>query len=119
MEIYGLLGIPEEIIHDQGTQFMSDCLAGGLPITPCHPMKNDRVRVLYCYHEVPQLFFGFALFELFMGVKSRVQWGSSGAMDWKEDRDRSKQVTLMCSTYVKSRRDFSTGKRESGMSEPE
>lgn len=43
MEIYGLLGIPEEIIHDQGTQFMSDCLAGGLPTTPCHPMKNGLI----------------------------------------------------------------------------
>ncbi|XP_037774704.1 uncharacterized protein LOC119571495 [Penaeus monodon] len=52
MEIYSRLGIPEEIIHDQGTQFMSDCMhevsrllsVKQLPTTPYHPMSNGLVE---------------------------------------------------------------------------
>lgn len=26
VKVYNQLGIPEEVVHDQGTQFMSDCI---------------------------------------------------------------------------------------------
>ncbi|XP_042866107.1 uncharacterized protein LOC122249376 [Penaeus japonicus] len=52
LDIYSRLGIPEEVIHDQGTQFMSDCMSEvcrllslkQLPTTPYHPMSNGLVE---------------------------------------------------------------------------
>ncbi|XP_037802987.1 uncharacterized protein LOC119597481 [Penaeus monodon] len=52
VEIYSRLGIPEEVIHDRGTQFMSDCMhevscllsLKQLPTTPYHPMSNGLVE---------------------------------------------------------------------------
>ena len=52
LDIYGRVGIPEEVLTDQGTQFMSECMQEvsrllsikGLTSTPYHPICNGLVE---------------------------------------------------------------------------
>ena len=52
LNIYGRVGIPEEVLTNQGTQFMSECLQElsrllsikGLTSTPYHPIFNGQVE---------------------------------------------------------------------------
>ena len=52
LDIYSRLGIPEEVLTDQGTQFMSECMQEvsrllsikGLTSTPYHPICNGLVE---------------------------------------------------------------------------
>ncbi|GFR73659.1 Pol polyprotein [Elysia marginata] len=49
LDIYSRLSVPEEVLSDQGTQFMSDCMKEVCRIlgikqkasTPYHPMSTD------------------------------------------------------------------------------
>ena len=52
LDIYSRVGIPEEVLTDQGTQFMSECMQEvsrllsikGLTSTPYHPICNGLVE---------------------------------------------------------------------------
>ncbi|GFR99807.1 Pol polyprotein [Elysia marginata] len=52
VDIYSRLGVPEEVLSDQGTQFMSDCMKEVCRLlgikqkatTPYHPMCNGLVE---------------------------------------------------------------------------
>ncbi|GFS28041.1 Pol polyprotein [Elysia marginata] len=52
VDTYSRLGVPEEVLSDQGTQFMSDCMKEACRIlgikqkatTPYHPMRNGLVE---------------------------------------------------------------------------
>ena len=52
LDIYSRVGIPEEVLTDQGTQFMSECMQEvsrllsikGLTSTPYHPFCNGLVE---------------------------------------------------------------------------
>jgi hypothetical protein len=52
VDMYSRLGVPEEILHDMGTQFMSECMCEvsrllsirRLTTTPYHPMCNGLVE---------------------------------------------------------------------------
>ena len=52
VDIYSRLGVPEEILSDQGTQFISDCMkevcrflgVTQSTTTPYHPMCNGLVE---------------------------------------------------------------------------
>ena len=52
LDIYSRVGIPEEVLMDQGTQFMSECMQEvsrllsikGLTSTPYHPICNGLVE---------------------------------------------------------------------------
>ena len=96
VDIFSRRGIPEEILSDLGTQFVSNCMKEvtrllsikQLTTTPYHPMCNgltmktmlkrlcsDQPRqwhryinpLLFAYREVPQESTGFSPFELLYG----------------------------------------------------
>ena len=94
VDIFSRLGVPEEILSDVGTQFVSDCVREvnqllsikQLTTTSYHPMCNSLTEMksmlkrlcseqprrwhcyinplLFAYHEVPQESTGFSPFEL-------------------------------------------------------
>jgi len=72
VDIFSRLGIPEEILSDLGTQFVSDCMKEvtrllsikQLTTTPYHPMCNG---LTFAYREVPRESTGVSPFELLYG----------------------------------------------------
>ncbi|GFN91319.1 Zinc finger protein [Plakobranchus ocellatus] len=74
VDIYSRLGVPEEMLSDQGTQFISYCMKEVCRLlvikqkttTPYHPMCNGLVE-----REVPQESTHFARFELLYGKTVR------------------------------------------------
>ena len=97
VDIFSHLRVPEEILSDLGTQFVSDCMREVtrlLSIKPYHPMCNGLIEkfngtmksmlkrlcseqprqwhryinpLLFAYREVPQESTGFSPFELLYG----------------------------------------------------
>ena len=87
LDIYSIVGIPEEVLTDQGTKFMSESMQEisrllsikGLISTPYHPICNRLVErwnrlvnsVLFSYRELPQESTGFSPFQLLYGRSVR------------------------------------------------
>ncbi|KAL9958151.1 hypothetical protein ACROYT_G035126 [Oculina patagonica] len=77
VDIFSRLGVPEEILSDLGTQFVSECMKEvmrllgikQLTTTPEQPKQWHRYinPLLFAYREVPQESTGFAPFELLYG----------------------------------------------------
>lgn len=94
VDIFSRVGIPRELLSDQGSQFTSDLMKEvsrqlslrRITTSPYHPICNGLVEkpkdwdkyinvVLFAYREVPQQSLGFAPFELLYGhiVRSPMQ----------------------------------------------